>query len=614
MRRSRVTAALTVVASLSLALTACGGTSNKDQQQSQNGAKSISVGWNQPFYSYNDNSSTGNNVTNANVRYMTSSWFYYYDAQQELKTDDSFGTYEKTSDNPLTVKYTVSQDAKWSDGTPVDAADLLLVWAANSTQVNTVSGDKVKRDKATGAAKPTGNQVYFDSAAATPGQSLALVKDTPKISDDNRTITLVYSKPYADWQLDMGPTAVDMPAHAIAQNALGIKDPTEAKNAVIKAIQTKDAASLSKIADFWNTGFDFTSLPSDKSKYLSSGPYVISDMKKDSYVTLKKNPEYSGQFKPEFDTVTVRFNPDANSQLQQLGNKEIALMDPQVTSDLVQAAEKLNDVQIHKGYESTFEHMDLVMNNNGPFDPASYGGDEKKALLVRQAFLHAVPRNEIVQKLIKPITPDAEVRDAFERVPGSPGYDDMTSSNGSQAYAKTDPAMSQKLLKQAGVKTPVNVRLMYDKTNPRRAAEFKIEQPIMKKAGFNLIDNGDADWSSKLGDGSYDAVFFGWQATTLAVTQDAAIYSSGAGSNFVGYSNKTVDGLFDKLAGTTNPDDQLPILNDIEKELWKDAIGIPIFQFPAAVMWDKSRLTGVDPAVLSPTMFYGYWNWKPASK
>ena len=53
--------------------------------------------------------------------------------------------------------------------------------------------------------------------------------------------------------------------------------------------------------------------------------------------------------------------------------------------------------------------------------------------------------------------------------------------------------MSLKLLKQAGVKTPVDVRLMYDKTNPRRAAEFQIDKPALAKAGFNIIDNGDAE-------------------------------------------------------------------------------------------------------------------------
>ena len=296
----------------------------------------MNVGWNQPFYSYNDNSSTGNNVTNANIRYMTGSQFYYRTPNSELKTDKSFGTYEKISDDPLTVKYTVSKDAKWSDGTPYDASDLLLGWADASGNVNTVTGDKVKRDKATGAAKPSGNQVYFDSAAATPGQSLALVKETPKLSDDNKSLTLVYTKPFADWQFDMGPVGPDLPAHVIGKKALGISDPTKAKAAVVKAIQDKDDASLSKIANFWNTGFDYTSLPSDKAPVRSpSVPTSSRDIKKDSYVTLKKNPYYKGEREANVDTMTVRFNPDANSQLQQLGNKEISLMDPQVTTDLV---------------------------------------------------------------------------------------------------------------------------------------------------------------------------------------------------------------------------------------------------------------------------------------
>jgi peptide/nickel transport system substrate-binding protein len=597
-----------------MALAACGGTSNKDQTQSSKQPTSLNVGWNQPFYSYNDNSSTGNNVTNANIRFMTGSQFYYVDPNSDVKTDKTFGSYEKVSDSPLTVKYTVGSDAKWSDGTPYDAADLLLGWAAYSGNVNTVSGDKVKRDKATGAAKPSGNQVYFDYAGLAVGSSLNLVKQVPAISDNNKTITLVYSKPFADWQYDMGPVAPDLPAHYIGMKALGAKTPAEGDAAVIKAIQDKDAPALAKIAAMWNSGFDFTSLPTDKGKYLSFGPYVVSAIKNNSYVTLKKNPDYKGERTGTYDTITVRFNPDANSQLQQLDNKEVAIMDPQVTTDLVKAGERLSNVQIHKGFESTFEHIDLVQNNHGPFDPASYGGNAQKALLVRQAFLHGFPRTDIVNKLIKPIVPDSTVRNSFLRVPGTPGYDQVTAGNGSSDYAKTDPAMSLKLLKQAGVKTPVSVRLMYDKTNPRRAAEFQIDKPALAKAGFNIIDNGNADWSSKLGDGTYDAVFFGWQANTTAVTGDVAIYTSGGGSNFVGFADKTLDSLYTKLQETTDTNAQIPIITDIEKEMWKNAIGMPIFQFPAAVMWDKTTVSNVDPIPFSPTMFYGFYDWKPTAK
>ena len=31
----------------------------------------------------------------------------------------------------------------------------------------------------------------------------------------------------------------------------------------------------------------------------------------------------------------------------------------------------------------TYEHVDLVFTNGGPFDPATYGGDAAKALKVR---------------------------------------------------------------------------------------------------------------------------------------------------------------------------------------------------------------------------------------
>ena len=48
------------------------------------------------------------------------------------------------------------------------------------------------------------------------------------------------------------------------------------------------------------------------------------------------------------------------------------------------------------GVQASHEHVDLTVNNGGPFDPATYGGDEAKALAVRQAFLKTIPRQEIV--------------------------------------------------------------------------------------------------------------------------------------------------------------------------------------------------------------------------
>lgn len=603
MRSKRILAAGAVVAGLSLVATACGATPDTDDGSSSNGETSLNLGWNQPFYSYNDATSNGNATANAIVKYLTMGQFWYVDAAGELEADTSFGTYEKTSDDPLTVKYTVGDDSKWSDGTPVDAADLLLIWAAGSGNVNTIAADQVKTDEATGLPKNTKGKVYFDSSSA----GLSLVKETPEISDDGKSLTLVYTDSFADWQYDI---SMNVPAHVTAEQALGIADPQEAKDALVKAVQDKDEAALVKISEFWNTGYDYVAMPEDPDLALSSGAYVMKELKENQYMTLDKNTEFKGDRDAAIDTLTVRWNEDPLAQVQALENGELDMFSPQVTTDVVKAAEKINDAAIETGVEGTYEHIDLTVNNKGPFDPASYGGDAQKALLVRQAFLHGVPRQEVVDKLIKPINPEAEVRNSFIKTFGTPGYDEIVAQNGSADYAEVDPAQSQKLLKQAGVTTPINVRVLYAKGNVRRENEFQIYKPALAKAGFNLIDKGSPDWGPKLGDGTYDASFFGWQSTTPAVSSDRETYVTGGLNNLNGYSNKEVDALFDQLVLTSDLDEQVKIQADIEKELFKDGYGITIFQFPSANISNKTRVTGLEPAILSPTMFYGYWDWE----
>ena len=607
MRSKRMFAAVAVVATLGLVGAACAAPAAEDKGSSSK-KTSLTLGWNQPFYSYNELSANGNATANSNIKYLMDDQFWYYDPDSQLKMNTSFGKIEKVSDNPLTVKYTVADDTKWSDGTPVDGSDLLVAWAAQSGKLNTVDTGAVKTND-NGVPQPPKGKVFFNSS--DPG--FALVNDVPKIGDGGKSLTIVYSKPFADWQFDM---SVSIPAHVLAQKALGVSGAQAAKDAFVKAVDTKDNASLEKLANFWNTGFDYTKMPTDKSLALSNGAYLLKDYKANQYMTLVANPKYKGEHKPSIDTLTVRFNGDPMSQVQALQNGEVDLFSPQVTTDVVKAAEKVNNVDIKGGTEGTYEHIDLKQANGGPFDPKTYGGSAEKALLVRQAFLHGVPRQEIVDKLIKPINPDAEVRNSFLRTPGFPGYDEIVAQNGYSDYSEVDPTLSQKLLKQAGVKVPsggIPVQVLFDKANTRRQNEFQLMKPALAKAGFNLVDASDPNWGTLLPAAKYDAQFFGWQATNTGVTADQATYATGGQNNFVKYSNKTVDDLFTQLTTTTDTSKQLEIQTKIDTQLVKDAIGLTIFQFPTATIWNKKRVTGVDPALLAPTMFYGYWNWKVPS-
>jgi len=596
----RLGAAGAIVATGALVLSACAAPSGSVIEEDTR----ITVGWNQPFYSYNEGTSNGNATANAVIKYMTNLGFQYYDATPELVKDESYGTIEKLSDDPLTVKYTIAEDAQWSDEVPIDAADLLLQWAADSAAFNE---GEVAYDEESGAIIP-GETVYFDSAAI--GGGLSNVTQVPEIGDDGRSITLVYDSPFVDWEIAL-PTPY-VPAHVVAMHGLELEDAQEAKDAVIAAIQDGDTEALKPIADFWNSGFDFTDLPDDPSLYLSSGPYVMSDLSSsEAYVTLTANENYKGDLDPKVETITVRYNEDPLAQVQALQNGELDIINPQATADVITALQGVEGVTVTTGVEATYEHLDLTYNNGGPFDPATYGGDEDTARLVRQAFLLTVPRQEVIDKIIAPLNPDAEIRNSQTRVPGSPGYDDIVASNGSDFYAEVDIDQAKALLAEAGVTGPVDVTMLYGKSNVRRAAEYQLFAESAGDAGFNLIDGGSDEWGSLLGSGTYDVALFGWQSTSLGVSESAATFRSDGGNNLTGFASDVVDGLYDDLEAEFEEEAQLTILGEVEKELWADGYGVTIFQFPGVVAY-RDTVANVKNGVLSPSVFWNFWEWDPS--
>src|SRR5699024_9262813 len=145
-----------------------------------------------------------------------------------------------------------------------------------------------------------------------------------------------------------------------------------------------------------------------------------------------------GDRQPKIQTVTIRYNGDPMAQVQALENGELDLISPQASADTLEALEGLGDqFDVISQEGAVYEHVDTIMNNGGPFDPESYGGDEDTARMVRKAFLKLIPRHEIVKRIIKPLNPEAEVRNSSTQVPGSPGYDTVVESNG---MAETYPA------------------------------------------------------------------------------------------------------------------------------------------------------------------------------
>ncbi len=602
-------AAAGVIAS-ALALSACTPPAS-NSSQAASALTNVAVMWNQPFYSVNQYSSSGNNLVNANIGYLITDTITYYGEGLNLVNNKSFGTYEKLSDDPLKVKVTLADTAQWSDGVPVTAADLVLYWATYSGAFNTLSDEDVKKDKDTGAVTSTnkGNDVYFDQTGVP---AFSLIKDFPEIGDNGKSVTYTYTKPYADWEKNL--MTAGLPAHVVATRALGETDPAKAADALVKAFQTKDNASLSKISNVWNKDWNFKNKPADANLLVSCGPYVISDAVADQYLTLKKNPNYKGDHQPTIDTITVRFNEDPMAGVQALQNNEVQLISPQVTEDAYKAATALQNVTTVTGVEGSYEHIDLSVASGGVFDPKTYGGDAAKALKVKQAFLHTIPRQKIVDTLVKPVNPDAAVRNSFNAVPGAPNYDAVSAASGmGTTYAEPDIDKAKQLLSEAGVSNPT-VRIMFAKQNVRRQGEFRLMKESAEQAGFKIVDSSSDDWSTLVftAPDKYDAAFFAWISNGTGVTDVIPQYMSkklGGSNNPYGFSNKQVDDLYEQLQVTTDPTKQDELLKQVDKLLVDNAFGLTIFQFPSMTSY-SNKLQGIKPIAITPTIFWNFWEWK----
>jgi peptide/nickel transport system substrate-binding protein len=603
-KATRISAAAAVVAAGALVISGCsapGGDSGDDSGLVE--GSSITAAWNQAFYSANGNTSFGNATANNNINYLTYSGFNYYNNTPELVQDTSFGSYELVSEDPLTVTFTVSEDASWSDGTPVDAADLMLNWAALSRALDTPDFDAAEfTDPETGEftdAFPT-DVVYFDSGA-TPESGMGLVSQTPEIGEDGRSITMTFDQPFVDWELVF---VAPLPAHIVAKKALGLDDNDEAKQAVLDAIENNDTAALAEMSAFWNGGFNFTAMPEDTELVTASGPYMITDFQADQFITLTANPEYNGDNSANIEEITIRFIPDPLAAVQALENGEVDIIQPQATADITEALDAIDGITVTTGLGGTYEHIDLQFdqgrNPENIFSNAS----------VREAFMKVIPRQEIVDTLIRPIIgDDAILRDSQLFVPGAAGYDQAAAENTSADYAEVDIEGARALLEESGV-TNTEVCILYASNNPRRVNEFALIQQSANEAGFNVTDCGSEDWGGLLGTpGAYDASLFGWQSTSLGVTNSLPTFVSGGINNLNFYSNSEVDSIIAELNTTFDEETQIELQVEMDRLLWEDFYGVTVYQFPEVTAF-SDRVTNIDPSILAPTIFWNAWDWE----
>ncbi len=549
--------------------------------ETQDGQVSFTAGPG-PWNGYNDVTNRTYSTYNSVIAQQMFSSFVYFGTDGTICENTEFGTVEVTSEDPLEVKYTIADDAVWSDGTPVTYNDYLLDWAAQNPEW-LAPGYASQEDPEAVAV--------FDHVSAS---FAADATEGPKGEIGGKEFMVTYDTKNPDYKIIVTSAK---PAHVVAQQS-GM-EPEE----LAQAILDKDVPKVTKAAEFWNDGWIFNpgELP-DLAQIPSNGKFkLIEDGWNDTSLTLEANDQYWGTPAGTKNWV-YRFVEDAG-MAQALQNGDVQVIEPQATVDTVAQLEGIGDsVTVEANQQLTWEHVDFNFRDTSNFS------DAKGGLALREAFALCLPRQSIVDSLIKPINPDAVVMNAREVFPFQDNYEDVVSQAYDGRYDEVDIEGSKAKIEESGIATPVEVRIGYRAPNQRRSETVAAIAASCKDAGFDVKDSGSADFFEKdLVNGDYEVALFAW-AGSGQIASGQNIYSTGLPQNFGEYSNKDVDAAWGTLAGSLDPavhEDQTIL---IEKLLWDTLYGIPLYAHPGVVAYD-SKLENVRPTSTQDGVSWNAGQW-----
>ena len=487
----------------------------------------------------------------------------------EFVPDEGFGTVSIVAEDPFTVRYDL-EDPSWSDGIPLDAADLLLGWAA-----------------------PAGYSASeADDASETEPDAAPTV---PTVDEFARAIDVEFPHPTNTWQ---SAVTVPVAAHVVGKRAFGLDDAMEAKQAVIRAIQEADASALAAIAEVWNN--DFT-LPEDgeipADMLVSSGPFQVKEVTRadeGQTVTLVPNPAYRGAVTPQ--VARIDLVPAGDDPVAAIGESlDVAQVDP-VSANAAPIHEmERRDHTIQTTHDGTV--WTVLLSPTAAFADAA----------ARAAFLRMVPGPDLVDRGGGEWSSAYTATTSLLAAPSSRAFEIVSEDSGfATVLGKADDSALERAA--AGVAEGATVCVLYDRRSEFAAGAFAALRDAAAAAGWSVADCGSDDVDVALDQG-------GWNAAIVRVplpqtpADIAALWGSEGAASVTALADPDRDALIAQVAQTVDVYEARDVLAQIEATIVRAAIARPFAVNPRVTVLDRD-VTGVtarDGASASLTSSVAQW-------
>lgn len=446
------------------------------------------------------------------------------------------------SNGQKTWKFTIKDNVQWEDGSPITCEDFAYGASRVFATDKIIGGPLYMIDyldipeNEDGSSKYKGP--YVDDAA---GQAMF----DKAVSCDGNTITYNFNKPWADFPLAAAGTLMTDPY----------------KKDVDKADQGT-----------WNV--------------LANGPYKVKGGKwsKDKGATLVRNenydkatdtPEQLRQALPD----TINYAVDARSNAVELINDALI-----ANKGADQYAISTSRVQPQQFSKLTGDVAKRWVSTDTPYNSYLVPNFKREAMkdpAVRKAlamstnlngYLEAIGGDKVgtpAETIINPSNPGGVDNPAFA----------MDKDNNG------DPEAAAKVLKDAGVKTPVSIKVGYNQTDAQDKA-FAVLKESWDKAGFNTkLEPLTDTYYDVIGkaDDDYDVTWAGWAAdwpgqnTVLGPLFDGRNTSKDACNPDYGcYNNPEFNKAYDSGVLATSPEAQIKGYQEADTILGKDYAYVPL--------------------------------------
>lgn len=453
--------------------------------------------------------------------------------------------------NPFTVSFKYKANANWSDGKPVTGND----FKARYDTIMNASWDIISR---------TG---YEDIAS---------------IAVAGKSVTIVFKKPYARWEVLVSDAP--LPAHKVAGQNFN---------------------------DLWKNGID-----------VASGPYKFASWQRGTQLVLERNTAYKANAPAKLDRLVFRYIINTASLFQALASNEVQVMFPQPQLQIVEVR-KDTKFTVQEGPGYTFEHVDFQLGAKGhPALKQRYvrqaimlginRAQIREALYVAPGLISSKKQLPVLQSLIYKTFEDAykpnfavyefsqrNALDLLKKAKCTGGPDKPTKGN-------------TKIWECPGV-GKLSFRFNTTSGNQLRALTFEIMQQQLKSVGIELVPRFAPNALTQiLPSGDWDISLYAWLSGPTSSIDAKNLYGCKEGQNYMNYCSKKVTDLLLKVVSTLEESKRTALLQEAERIMVRDVPSIPIFVRPLNLVNRKA----VSGPVLNPTQQGPTWNadlWNFAS-